>query len=226
MHIFRQTRRYVVGADGTFGLFGKDWSWSTYFQHGESDTSIKIYNMPLSNAPNVTLTDPAFVSASNPTGVVGVSQLYSRFNLAQDAVYNAQGNIVCRNTIAQSYGCVPYNPFGQEPIATGAQAYFDNQNGQGGSTNGNNIIMTNRQEAFSFSVNGSPVDLWAGPVAVAAGYEYREEHYSQRADPYAGGLSNSTPPTFTEPCTDPFIDCGLTTLSLDSGRLSCWPGCL
>jgi hypothetical protein len=71
--------------------------------------------------------------------------------------------------------------------------------------------MTNRQEAFSFSVNGSPLDLWAGPIAVAAGYEYREEHYSQRADPYAAGVSASTPPTFTEPCTDPFVDCGLTS---------------
>ena len=205
MHIFRQTRRYVVGGDGGFNLFGKDWRWESYFEHGESDTSIKIYNMPLSNAPNVGLIDPA-------TGApVGVSQLYSRFNLAQDAVVNGAGNIVCRNTIAQSFGCVPYNPFGQDPISTGAQAYFDNQNGQGGSTNGNNVIMTNRQEAFAFSVNGSPIDLWAGPIAVAAGYEYREEHYSQRADPYAAGVSASTPPTFTEPCTDPFVDCGLTS---------------
>jgi outer membrane receptor protein involved in Fe transport len=210
MHIFRQTRRFVVGGDGGFNLFGRDWRWESYFEHGESNTSIKIYNMPLSNAPNVGLieTNPGFPNFGQP---VGVSQLYSRFNLAQDAVVNAAGNIVCRNTIAQSFGCVPYNPFGQDPISTGAQAYFDNQNGQGGSTNGNNVIMTNRQEAFAFTVNGSPIDLWAGPVAVAAGYEYREEHYSQRADPYAAGVSASTPPTFTEPCTDPFVDCGLTS---------------
>jgi len=71
--------------------------------------------------------------------------------------------------------------------------------------------MTNRQESFAFSVNGSPIEDWAGPVAVAAGYEYREEHYSQRADPYAAGVSASTPPTAVEPCTDPFIDCGLTS---------------
>jgi len=217
MHIFRQTRRAVVGGSGAFDFLGKSWRWESYFEHGESDTSIKIQNMPLSNAPNVTLTDPAFVSPTNPTGIVGVSQNYSRFNLAQDAVYNAQGNIVCRNTIAQTFGCVPYNPFGSDPINDGARAYFDQQNAQGGQTNGNSVIMTNRQEAFSFSVNGSPIDDWAGPVAVAAGYEYREEHYSQRADPYAGGISNSTPATFTEPCTDPFVDCGLTTLSLVQG---------
>jgi iron complex outermembrane receptor protein len=209
MKIYRQTRRFVVGADGGFGLFGKDWNWSSYFEHGESDTSIKIYNMPLSNAP----VDPT-------TGLV--NQNLSRFNLSQDAVVNAAGNVVCRNTVAQQYGCVPWSPFGSDPINSGAQAYFDNQNGQGGSTNGNNVIQTNRQEAFSFSVNGSPIEDWAGPVAVAAGYEYREEHYSQRADPYAAGVNypgyglngigtSSTPPTFTEPCTDPFVDCGFTT---------------
>ena len=209
MHIYRQTRRAVVGADGGFGLFGKDWRWETYFEHGESDTSYKIYNMPLSNAP----VDPT-------TGLV--NQNLSRFNLSQDAVYNNVGNIVCRNTVAQQYGCVPWNPLGQDPISSGAQAYFDNQNGQGGSTNGNNVIQTNRQEAFSFSVNGSPMEDWAGPIAVAAGYEYREEHYSQRADPYAGGINypgyglngigtSSTPPTLTEPCTYPFVDCGLTS---------------
>jgi outer membrane receptor protein involved in Fe transport len=75
-----------------------------------------------------------------------------------------------------------------------------------------------RQEAFSFAVNGSPIDSWAGPVSVAAGYEYREEHFSQRADPYSAGVSASTPPTANEPCTDPFVDCGLTT----QGGLGAW----
>ena len=51
MHIYRQTRRAVVGGDGIFDLFGKNWSWNSYFEHGENDTSIKIYNMPLSNTP-------------------------------------------------------------------------------------------------------------------------------------------------------------------------------
>ena len=61
-------------------------------------------------------------------------------------------------------------------------------------------------------VNGSPIEDWAGPIAVAAGYEYREEHYSQRGDPYAAGISSSTPATINEPCTDPAIDCGLSSL--------------
>ncbi|HEY8253707.1 MAG TPA: TonB-dependent receptor, partial [Rhizomicrobium sp.] len=79
-------------------------------------------------------------------------------------------------------------------------------------------IMTQRQEAFSFAVNGSPIKDWAGDVSVAAGYEYREEHYSQRSDPYSGGITASTPATVNEPCTDPFIDCGRTS----AGSLGAW----
>ena len=199
MHIFRDTRRAVIGGDGDFDVFGKTWNWNSYFEHGESDTSIKIYNMPLSNTP----VDPA---TGNPDNT-----LLSRFNLAQDAVINSAGNIVCRNTIAQTYGCVPFNPFGNSPINQASQAYFDNQNGPAGQLQHISSIQTNREESFDFSVNGSPIDDWAGPVSVAAGYAYREEHYSQRADPYAGGVTASTPATVNEPCTDPFVDCGLTS---------------
>ena len=72
------------------------------------------------------------------------------------------------------------------------------------------------------AVNGSPIDDWAGPVSVAAGYEYREEHFSQRADPYSAGVTASTPATVNEPCTDPFIDCGLDhPPAVRSGRLEC-----
>jgi outer membrane receptor protein involved in Fe transport len=199
MFINRTMRRYVVGGDGTFDLFAKTWSWDSYFQHGESDSSIRIYNMPLSQTPLV---------GSPPTGN---SQL-SRFNQAQDAVFNGSGQIVCRNTIAQAFGCVPFNPFGGGTVTPGQVAYFDGQDGPGGTTIGPDNIMTTRQEAFSFNVNGSPIDDWAGPVSMALGYEYREEHYSTRSDPYSGGITASTPATVNEPCTDPFVDCGLTSL--------------
>lgn len=188
MFLNRSQRRYVVGGDGTFSLFGKDWSWDSYFQHGESDTGIKIMNMPLSGAP--------------PAG-----SAFSRYNMAQDAVVGANGAIVCRNATARLNGCVPFNPFGNVDISPAALAYFDGQNGPGGTTVGPTAIQTQRQEAFSFAVNGAPIKNWAGDVSVAAGYEYREEHYSQRADPYSAGISASTPATVNEPCTDPSVDC-------------------
>jgi iron complex outermembrane receptor protein len=209
----RAQRRFVVGGDGNFDLFGKTWGWDSYFEHGESDTTIKIYNMPLSGAPLV-----GGNGTTNAGGAGSTNGQFSRFNLAQDAVVNGAGQIVCRNTVAQSFGCVPFNPFGGGILTPGQIAYFDGQNGPGGTTNGPDAIQTQRQEAFSFSVNGSPIEDWAGPVAVALGYEYREEHFSQRADPYAGGVTASTPATVNEPCTDPFVDCGLTT----QGGLGAW----
>ncbi len=201
----RTTRRYTVGGDGTFDLLGKVWNWESYFQHGESGSGLHINNMILSGSPP----DPV---ASAANGRVTTNGNLSRFNLASDAVLDATGQIVCRNTTAQLNGCVPYNPFGGSAISAGAQAYIMNQNGPHGSTVGPSASETVRQEAFSFSVNGSPMELWAGPVAVAAGYEYREEHYSQRGDPYGAGVSASTPATADYPCTDPFVDCGLTSL--------------
>jgi iron complex outermembrane receptor protein len=213
MFLMRTQRRYVVGGDGTFDLFGKTWSWDSYFQHGEADTSIKIYNMPLSGAPLV-----GGNGTTNPGGAGSTNGQFSRFNLAQDAVVNNSGQVVCRNTVAQSFGCVPFNPFGGGILTPGQIAYFDGQNTPGGTTSGPESIQTQRQEAFSFSVNGSPIEDWAGPVAVAFGYEYREEHYSERADPYSAGVTRSTPADINEPCTDPFVDCGLTT----QGSLGAW----
>ncbi len=77
MYLLRTQRRYVVGGNGSFDFLGKSWNWESYFQHGENSTSIKIYNMPLSGAPN------AFG--------LGINGALSRFNLAQDAVFADSG---------------------------------------------------------------------------------------------------------------------------------------
>lgn len=201
LFFMRTTRRFTVGGDGKFDLFGKSWNWDSYFQHGESGSGLHIYNMILSNAP-------VDAAASTAAGRVITNGNLSRFNLASDAILTAGGQIVCRNTTAQLNGCVPYNPFGAGPINSASQAYIMNQNGPGGTTIGPSAVETVRQEVFSFAVNGSPIEDWAGPISVAAGFEYREEHYSQRGDPYAAGISASTPATVNEPCTDPAIDCG------------------
>jgi iron complex outermembrane receptor protein len=206
LFFLRTTRRFVVGGNGTFDFLGKNWNWDSYFQHGESDSGLHIQNMLLVQSPV-----DAVATAANGGKVVQNASL-SRYAMASDAVFNSAGQVVCRNTVAQSFGCVPFNPFGGTAINAASQAYIFNQNNPGGTTIGNSAVETVRQEAFSFSVNGSPIEDWAGPVAVAAGYEYREEHYSQRGDPYAAGISASTPATINEPCTDPAIDCGLSSL--------------
>ena len=83
----RTQRRYVGGADGAFGLLGTDWTWNTYFEHGEVDSKIKVHTF-----------------------------LNPYFNAAVDSIVGPGGTIVCRSTVARSQGCQPYNVFGNVPI--------------------------------------------------------------------------------------------------------------
>ena len=84
----RMQRRFVVGADGSFGLMGTDWTWNTYYEHGEVDSKIKVH----------TFLNPYFTAAV-------------------DSIAGPNGTIVCRNTIARAEGCVPYDVFGNVPVS-------------------------------------------------------------------------------------------------------------
>ncbi|MYM66696.1 TonB-dependent receptor [Pseudoduganella sp. FT55W] len=85
----RTQRRGVIGANGKFALFGKDWSYDAYAEHGENTTVIHVNNITL-----------------NP-----------RYNFAIDAIKDpATGQIVCRSAAARAAGCQPINIFGNVPI--------------------------------------------------------------------------------------------------------------
>jgi hypothetical protein len=45
--IDRQQRRFVLGGDGAFDLFGRNWTWDSYFEWGGNVSSLNIYNMPI-----------------------------------------------------------------------------------------------------------------------------------------------------------------------------------
>mgnify|MGYP006266830777 CR=1 FL=1 len=84
----RTQRRGVIGADGSFSLLGSDWTWNTYYEHGEVDSKITVHTF-----------------------------LNPYFNSAVDAIQGPNGTIVCRNTTARALGCVPYNVFGNVPVS-------------------------------------------------------------------------------------------------------------
>ncbi len=133
--------------------------------------------------------------------------LKNRYNLAIDAIQDpVSGQIVCRDPVARANGCVPYNPFTTSAPNPAAIAYIDNQ--QNGTKNAGQIArQVMRQEAFSINFSGSPLELWAGKLSTAFGFDYREEAFSQQANPFAGGITASTPTSFNQSCTDPSIDC-------------------
>ncbi len=102
VHPTRTQRRAVVGANGKFALFGKDWSYDAYAEHGENTTVIHVRDITL-----------------NP-----------RYNFAIDAVRDpATGRAVCRSAAARAAGCQPVNIFGEVPIDMAGWNYIAPRNG-------------------------------------------------------------------------------------------------
>ncbi|WP_420143524.1 TonB-dependent receptor plug domain-containing protein [Sphingobium sp.] len=115
--------------------------------------------------------------------------LTNRFNDAINAT-TLNGAIVCASATARANGCQPLNIFGGNPSA-GALAYIMPANGPFQRTR-------QTQDVVSINFSGSPVELWAGPLSIAFGGEYRHEFYKVRADAYGMG-SNFAPNTADYP---------------------------
>jgi len=101
VHPTRTQHRYVVGADGKFKLFGKEWSYDAYGEHGTNTTDIQVHDITLN----------------------------ARYNAAIDAVRAADGSIVCRSAAAVASGCKPLNIIGNNPADPAAMAYIEPANG-------------------------------------------------------------------------------------------------
>ncbi|MBL8642316.1 MAG: TonB-dependent receptor [Rhodospirillaceae bacterium] len=99
----------------------------------------------------------------------------ANYNLAADAVIGPNGQIVCRSSIANpTNGCVPINLFGSGSPSAQAIAYV---------TGTVDRLTKFRENVVSANVGGPLFDLWAGPVQVAAGAEYRKDKLNRAVDP-------------------------------------------
>jgi len=155
----RYTHRYVVGFNGDFDAFGKNWTWNAYYQKGNSRTSARVTE---------TLRN-------------------DRFALAADSVRGPGGEIVCRSTLTNpTNGCVPYNLFGEGVNSRAAIDYLSSGRDSGKTTGFPHMNEHFYQNVVSFDVQGSPASTWAGPVSVAFGAERRTERGAGRADDQAG----------------------------------------
>jgi len=114
--------------------------------------------------------------------VVDVSHimLNRRFDQAINAT-RINGVIVCADPVARANGCQPINPFGGTPPSAAALEYVQ-------PTNSPYQHSRQRQDVVSLNFSGSPVDLWAGPLSIAFGGEWRREFYRVNADPYGNGI--------------------------------------
>jgi outer membrane receptor protein involved in Fe transport len=98
----------------------------------------------------------------------------ARWLQSLDAVAGPDGIPVCRNS---ANGCAPFDIFGPNAASQAARDFvFGTQSSQ----------TRRRQTNLGFNFHGEPVSTWAGPVAVAAGAEYRRETQNTFGDPIAG----------------------------------------
>lgn len=101
---------------------------------------------------------------------VANSRIEANWKQAIDVVANAQGIPVCRNP---ANGCVPFNIFGPN---AGSQAAINWVTGI------QYNYSTRKQTVIAANLHGEPLKTWAGPVAVAAGLEYRKEAVANTSD--------------------------------------------
>jgi iron complex outermembrane recepter protein len=122
--------------------------------------------------------------------------LNPRYSQAINAV-SLNGQIVCGNATASANGCVPIDVFGNVAPSPDALAYITPANGPFQHTH-------QTEDAASIAINGEPFSLWAGPLSVAFGGEYRREYYRVIADPYGNGVVPESPNSDAYPA-DPIL---------------------
>lgn len=102
--------------------------------------------------------------------------LWNNLILATNAVVGPNGEIVCASTLTNpKNGCQPVDIFGTNTqISAPAEQYIY----------GNSVAdLTYKQQVVSASATSNPFSIWAGPVSVATGAEYRYDSVAQAVDP-------------------------------------------
>jgi outer membrane receptor protein involved in Fe transport len=164
------TFRVVAGFKGDVDVLSRDVHWDTSFNYGRSQGDETYYDINEAN----------FLNAINVTT-------------------NAAGQIVCAVTAnppplpangvqpTSVTGCQPLNLFGAGAPSAAARAFVTAQDHA-------QSVLTQRD--VQINLNGSPFDIWAGPVQVAGGFEYRQETGAYNVDAFAqSGLGRDAPTT-------------------------------
>jgi iron complex outermembrane receptor protein len=150
----RKVQRYVIGAQGEFGLFGKPAHWDVYGQYGRAKLHEQLRNIQQTVRRNNALA-AVFAPAGNPGGLP-VGSIQCAINV--DA-----------STTNDDPACRPLNLLGIGVADPAAIDYvlgdpFRDQKAE--------------QTVFGANLSFTPFATWAGDVSVAVGAEYRKEKIS------------------------------------------------
>jgi outer membrane receptor protein involved in Fe transport len=151
-----ETSRAVAGVEGRLG----NWNWDAHFEHGENrNRTIATFDENLNH-----------------------------MTLAVDAVVNpATGQIVCRSTLTDpGNGCVPFNAISNGGVAprTDGRGSFGVTDAQLNYLTGTDWLHAKvKEDNAAINVSGEPFSIWAGPVSIATGAEWRNESIGQEVAP-------------------------------------------
>jgi outer membrane receptor protein involved in Fe transport len=148
---------------GLNGKFSDAWSWDAYYQYGRTDRLQTVDNNLVVGDPSKPLTAPGTYAQAN-----------ARFFMALDAVVNpANGQVTCRALLSPTAavrtaaaGCVPINLFGAGNVTEAGKNYIYAQLRE-------DIKLQQHVAAANVRGEFGGDLLGAGPLAIAAGGEYR-----------------------------------------------------
>ncbi len=163
----------LVGTGGfTLGRYNSDFAYSTIDVRREVVQGTLALDGSFANGK---FRYGAFYSHGSYTNDIDTPgfRITSNFNNAVDAVISpTTGQPICRVALTNATtNCVPINLFGNGSPSAAARAY---------------VTGTPQQRSLSqldnagVSVRGEPLSLWAGPVSVAIGGEWRQERTKTR----------------------------------------------
>jgi iron complex outermembrane receptor protein len=160
-------------AGGFNGKLTDTWGWDAYYQYAHTNRTQAVANALVTGASRV-INRPGSGGVSDPASL-------AYFLWAIDAVYNpadaalpaSQRRIICRVTIspdpalrAAAAGCQPLNPFGKGRASDASLDYVYRD-----------LIedISISQHVAAVNLRGELFNLPGGPLAVAAGGEYRRD---------------------------------------------------
>ena len=176
--------RVTTGLDGKIN---QNWSWDAYYQYAHTSRDQQVENNLVTGASRV-INRPGSGGVSNPASL-------AFWAWATDAVYDpadaalpaAQRRITCRALIstdaalrAAAAGCQPFNPFGAGNASLGALGYVYRTLTE---------AITISQHVVSANVHGDAAQLWAGPLSLAAGVEYRKDATGLAHDAFSNSFA-------------------------------------
>jgi outer membrane receptor protein involved in Fe transport len=99
------------------------------------------------------------------------------FRSAVDVIAGPNGTPICNPAtvalLGADPGCVPANPFGPGSLTEAVRDY---------ATGTMDTVAVMKEHSVGASVQGEPFSIWAGPVSLAGGGEFRRQKLKQYAD--------------------------------------------